>query len=129
MQFDLTDFSLISQHLVMTENLNPNHTIFGGQLLAWLDKDLYIYTSTEVKYKSLVTLSINDVRFTKPAKLGEIIQMYGKIHQIKRSSIITMGKAAAFDPETKVKKGIIECEITFVAVDSNGRPKRIFETK
>ena len=129
MQFDLTDFSLISQHLVMTENLNPNHTIFGGQLLAWLDKDLYIYTSTEVKYKSLVTLSINDVRFTKPAKLGDILQMYGKIHEIKRSSIITMGKAAAFDPETEVKKGIIECEITFVAVDSNGRPKRIFEAK
>ena len=47
------DFTLVSQHLVMTEHLNPNHVIFGGQLLAWLDKDLYIFVSSTITWKTI----------------------------------------------------------------------------
>ena len=123
----LDQYSLISQHLIMTEHLNPNNNIFGGQLLAWLDKDLYIYICNEVSYKALVTLSFEHVRFKKPAKLGEILRIYGKIKLKKRSSITAFGKAVAYDPESKEMREIIECEVTFVALDSQGKPTRIFE--
>ena len=49
---NLEDYSLITQHLIMTEHLNPNHVIFGGQLLAWLDVDVYLHISKLVKYKN-----------------------------------------------------------------------------
>lgn len=125
-QINLDEYTLISQHIVMTEHLNANHNIFGGQLLAWLDKDLYVFMSTYARYKSLVTLSMTDVRFRNPANLGDIIQIYGKIKEKGRSSITSHGCAVAFDPETGEKKDIIQCEITFVALDERGKPTRIF---
>ena len=121
------DYTFVSQHLVMTEHLNPNHVIFGGQLLAWLDKDLYIYVSTKMKYKSFVTLSMNEIRFRKPANLGDILQIFGKIEEVKRSSVKTLGKALAFDPVTGDTKEIIDCQVTYVAVNEQGKPNRIFD--
>ncbi len=126
-EIKLDGYALVSQHIVMTEHLNANHHIFGGQLLAWLDKDLYVFISTKMRYKRLVTLGMNNVRFRKPAHLGEIIQIYGQIKQVKRSSVTANGKAVAFDPESLATREIIECEITFVALDEKGRPSRIFE--
>lgn len=122
---DKLDYELVTQHLVMTENLNPNHHIFGGQLLAWLDKDLYIYISNKLKYKSFVTLAMNNVRFRHPAYLGEIIQIHAGIKGVKRTSVTAYGKATAYDQETGYSRDVIECEVTYVAIDSNGRPMKI----
>lgn len=124
---DLSEYSVVSHHLVMTEHLNANHHIFGGQLVAWLDKDLYVFISTKMKYKRFVTLSMNNVRFRKPASLGDIIQIYAKMKEVKRSSVTALGKAVAFDPEAESHKEIIECEITFVALNEQGKPTRIFK--
>ena len=125
MPLELKDYELVSQHLVMTEHLNPNHFIFGGQLTAWLDKDLYIYACRALKYKSFVTLSMDNIRFRNPASLGDILQIYARIQQIRRSSVCVQGKIFAFDPVTDHYREIIECEITYVALGENGRPIRI----
>ena len=47
------EFSLVTQHMVMSEHLNPNHHIFGGQLLAWLDTDVYLHCTNRLRYKSM----------------------------------------------------------------------------
>lgn len=125
MQFPEKEFTLVSQHLVMTEHLNPNHHIFGGQLLAWLDKDIYIHVSNVLKYKTFVTLAMNHVRFRNPAYLGEVIQIYAKIEELKRTSVTAIGKAVAYDQETGNSRDIIECQVTFVALDENGKPRKI----
>ena len=123
--FTEKEMQLITQHVVMPENLNPNHQVFGGTLLAWLDKDLYIFTATQLKFSMLVTGSMNHIRFKKPAYLGEIIRFYGKIKEIKRSSVTTTGLAMAFHPETQATREIIECDITFVALNAQGKVIRI----
>lgn len=125
----LESFDLVTQHLVMSEHLNPNHHIFGGQLLAWLDVDIYLYTSDRMKYKSMVTVSMNNVYFRNPAVLGDIVRIYGQISEIRRSSVTAYGKAVAYDPEGGAIREIIECEITYVAVDKNGKPTRAFKDK
>ena len=119
------NMDLITQHIVMPENLNANYHIFGGHLLAWLDKDLYIFTATKLGFSFLVTGSMNNVRFRNPAYLGEIIRFYGKIKEIRRSSVITTGLAIAFNPETEGTREIIECDITFVSVTAQGKITKI----
>ena len=116
---------LITQHLIMAEDLNPNYSIFGGQLLAWLDKDIYIYASTKLEFIRLATASMDKICFKKPAYLGEIIQIYGRIRKVNYSSVIAEGKAVAFNPQNKHKRDIIVCEITFVAIDNQGRVSRL----
>lgn len=121
------DFSLVTQHMVMSEHLNPNHHIFGGQLLAWLDTDVYLHCTNRLRYKSMVTVSMNNVYFKAPGYLGDIIQIYARIKEVRRSSVTAEGKAVAYDPEKQTSREIIACEVTYVAVGPNGRPVRIFD--
>lgn len=121
------EFHLITRHLVMPNELNPNHTIFGGQLLAWLDVDLYLYLTEKVRDKYMVTYSMDKVYFKNPAYLGEIIEVHGAIKKIQRTRISVLGKAIAVDPETQARRVIIECEISYVAIDDNGKPRPAFE--
>lgn len=123
----LEGYSLVSQHLVMSEHLNPNHHIFGGQLLAWLDQDVYIHIANEIRYRKFVTVSMNNVFFRNPAFLGDIVQTYSRIKEKRRSSVTAQGKAVAYDSEHGETRAIIECEITYVALDDNGKPYRLFE--
>ncbi len=123
------DMDLITQHIVMPENLNANYHMFGGHLLAWLDKDLYIFTATRLGCSFLVTGAMNNIRFKNPAYLGEIIRFYGKVKEIRKSSVITTGLAIAFNPETEGTREIIECDITFVSVTTQGKVTRIKERK
>lgn len=118
-------FVLVSQHMVMSEHLNPNHHIFGGRLLAWLDVDVYLFCSNALRRKKMVTVAMNNVNFRAPAYLGDVIQIYAKMKETKRSSVTALGKALAYDPEEQTYREIIECEVTYVAVDDNNRPMRI----
>jgi acyl-CoA thioesterase YciA len=123
---NLLNFSLVTRHLIMPNELNPNHSIFGGQLIAWLDKDLYVFLTVALKYKNMVTVGMNNVHFKNPAYLGEIIEIYASIKQIRKSSVTAYGKAMATDPTTGNSRLIIQCEITYVAIDANGRPIAVF---
>ncbi|MDH5719932.1 MAG: acyl-CoA thioesterase [Spirochaetia bacterium] len=125
MQKTNDDFLLISRHLVMPQHLNPNNHIFGGQLLAWLDKDIYIFICNKLKYRMFVTVSMHNVNFKKPAYPGEILETYGQLKLVKRTSASAYGKAVAFDPETGNSREIIACELTYVAINEKGKPVRI----
>lgn len=122
------EFSLVTQHMVMSEHLNPNHNIFGGQLLSWLDTDVYLFCTNRLRYKSMVTVSMNNVYFKAPGYLGDIIQIFAKIKEIRRTSVTAAGRAVAFDPEQQTFREIIECEVTYVALGKNGKPVRIFDS-
>ncbi len=121
----LKDYKLITQHLVMNEHLNPNHHIFGGQLTVWLDKDLYVFACGELRYKKFATLSMDNIRFRNPANLGDILQIYGRIKQVRRSSVCVFGKILAYEPVHDTYREIIACEITYVALNDQGKPARI----
>ena len=113
---------MVTRRLIMPEDLNPNHSIFGGKLLAWMDVDLYLFASAKVKITNMVTAAMDKVNFKNPAYLGEIIEITAAISRIRRSSVTIHGKAQAHDPKTSDRRLIIECEITYVAVDDEGHP-------
>lgn len=120
------DFTLVTQHIVMSEHLNPNDTLFGGQLLSWLDSDLVIYACEKAKCKRLVTASMDNVKFKHPGHLGDLIKIYAKICEVRPHYIVINGKAVSHNVETSEQKTIIECDIKVVAVDKNGRLEKKF---
>jgi len=74
----------------------------------------------------MVTVSMNNVYFKAPGYLGDIIQIFARLKEVRRSSVTAEGKAVAYDPEKQASREIITCEVTYVAVGPNGRPVRIF---
>lgn len=60
---------------VKPEDLNANKTLFGGQLLAWIDEEAAIYSIIQLENKRVVTKYISEINFMSSAEKGDIIEI------------------------------------------------------
>jgi acyl-CoA hydrolase len=60
---------------IKPEDLNPNGTLFGGQLLAWIDEELALYSIIQLENQRVVTKHMSEINFTSSAKQGDIIEI------------------------------------------------------
>ena len=60
---------------VKPEDLNPNGTLFGGKLLAWIDEELALYTIIQLENSRIVTKHMSEINFRSSAKQGDIIEI------------------------------------------------------
>ncbi|MCC5933478.1 hotdog domain-containing protein [Cyclonatronum sp.] len=109
-----------SRKLIKPEDLNPNHTLFGGSLLRWIDEEAAIFAICQLQSDKLVTKFISEINFINSAKAGDIIEMGMEILSFGTTSV-------TFKCEVRNKfnknKIITIDKIVFVHVDENGRPK------
>jgi acyl-CoA hydrolase len=110
----------LTRRWVRHENLNPSGNLFGGHLLSWIDEEAAIHAFLLIKGNA-VTKRITDVNFLKPAVLGDIIEIGFNLVDVGASSISFRCEAK----NSRTGELILEIDkIVFVAVDSNGKPKR-----
>lgn len=60
---------------VKPEDLNPNGTLFGGRLLAWIDEEAALYTSIQLENQKIVTKYMSEIDFISSANQGDIIEI------------------------------------------------------
>jgi acyl-CoA thioesterase YciA len=124
---DLTNMELITQHIVMSKDLNAHGNLFGGIMLAWIDESAAIYTMRKIGYTNIVTVNMDDVNFKTPGKNGDIIQIYAGIERVGNSSLIIKTKSISLPIGKMEAREIIQCKVTFVCLDDIGKPFAYFE--
>ena len=65
---------------VKPEDLNPNGTLFGGRLLAWIDEEAALYTVIQLENSKIVTKYVSEINFMSSAKQGDIIETVSYTH-------------------------------------------------
>ncbi|MCG9874957.1 MAG: acyl-CoA thioesterase [Leptospiraceae bacterium] len=125
----LAEMELVTQHLVQPGYLNYHGNLFGGAMLSWLDEGVAMYAMGKIQFTNIVTASIRDVKFKSPGKLGDIIQIYAKLDHIGKASLDVKAIAISNNPEKKTMNEIIDCIITYVCLDSKGRPFSYFKSQ
>lgn len=76
---DLICASETRQCKVVFHNVvNDRETLFGGEVLKWMDEVAYI-TATRFTRQHMVTLNIEKVDFMKPVPFGTIVELVGKV--------------------------------------------------
>lgn len=60
---------------VKPEDLNPNHTLFGGKLLAWIDEEAALYAAIQLENQKVVTKFMSEINFRSSAKQGDIVEI------------------------------------------------------
>lgn len=60
---------------VKPEDLNPNHTLFGGRLLEWIDEEAALYAIIQLENQKTVTKYMSEINFVNSAKQGDIIEI------------------------------------------------------
>src|SRR6187401_3526000 len=116
---------------VITEFVLPNDTntlgnLMGGRLLHWMDLASAIAAHRHCG-RIVVTASVNNVSFSQPIKLGEIVTIQAKVSRAFNSSMEVFMDVWVENNTTGEKKKCNEAIYTFVAVDQLGNPIQVPE--
>ncbi|MCR9289251.1 MAG: acyl-CoA thioesterase [Bacteroidetes bacterium] len=108
-----------SRKLIKPGDLNANDSLFGGQLLKWIDEEAGIYAMTKLSSSRVVTKFMSEINFVSSAVQADVIEIGLDFLSIGRTSII-------FRCEVRnlfTKKTIISIEkIVFVNVNEQMEP-------
>ena len=113
---------------VMTEIVLPNdtnalHNLRGGKILHWMDIASAIAAGKHSN-AVVVTASVDNVSFENPIKLGDVVIITAKVTRAFNTSMETHIEVWAENLPTETRYRCNEAFYTFVALDSNGRPKK-----
>jgi len=111
-----------TRKLIRPEHLNSRGTLFGGELLKWIDEEAAIFAVCQLSDKNIVTKAMSEIDFKSSPKNGDIIEIGCDLVKVGNTSIVI--KVEVRDKDSK--NSIITVDrITFVLLDTNGRPKKI----
>lgn len=120
------DSKTIMTDLVLPSETNPLNNLFGGELLARMDRAASIAARRHSR-RIVVTASVNHVAFNRAVPLGSVVTVEAKVSRAFRSSMEIYLDVWIDDRESGERAKANEAIYTFVAVDDTGRPVRIPE--
>ena len=111
---------------VKPEDLNPNSTLFGGRLLAWIDEEIALYAIIQLESPRIVTKHMSEINFRSSAKQGDIVEIGIDIIKFGTTSLTLMCEVR----NMMTKETIITIDsITMVSVSLDGKSQPHGKTK
>jgi acyl-CoA hydrolase len=105
---------------VKPQDLNPNGTLFGGQLLAWIDEELALYSIVQLENSRVVTKHMSEINFKSSARQGDIVEIGIDVVKFGTTSLVL--KCAVRNMMTREIIITID-HTTMVNLDEDGKPK------
>ncbi len=115
------DSRIRTSFVVMPEETNTHGNLFGGALVAHIDRTAAMSAITHCR-TATVTASIDRLDFLAPAREGHFIHLDSRVTFVARTSMELLVEVDAEHPLTGERWGICKALLTFVAVDENCRP-------
>jgi acyl-CoA hydrolase len=109
--------------VVLPEDTNARGSIFGGRVLALVDKCAAIVAIRHARAE-VVTASLDSVDFRTGVHVGDVLVLNGRLNAVFGSSMEIEIEVHAEDPLTGVRRLTTRAFVTMVAVGPNGRPAR-----
>ncbi len=115
--------------VVMTEIVLPNDTntfgnLMGGRLMYWMDIAAAI-SGTKHCNAPVVTASVDNISFTNPIKLGNVVHIEAKVTRAFNTSMEVHLNVWGEDIIQQYRYKSNEAYYTFVALDSNSKPLKV----
>lgn len=105
-------------------DVNFGGNVHGGIVMKWIDQAAYACAAQWSKCYC-VTVSANGIRFIKPIKVGQLVEINACLVHTGASSMhiyVVVKAGDATDDNMSVSN---RCFITFMAVDKDGAPKNV----
>ncbi len=111
--------------VLLPKDTNKHGTIFGGVILSQIDLAAEVEARKAGAHR-YVTVAMDSIIFHEPVFVGDAVSFYTDTVKKGRTSVTVEVKVEASrhqDPSTSVS--VTEARVVMVAVDDQGRPKRL----
>ena len=119
------DQELVMKVIPMPADCNANGDIFGGWVMAQVDLAGSVLPARQVRGR-MATVAVNEFIFKQPVKVGDILSFFARILKIGRTSITVQVEVYAeqYRSQGDYSK-VTEAQLTYVAIDEQGKPRPI----
>jgi acyl-CoA thioesterase YciA len=114
--------------IAMPADTNANGDIFGGWVMSAMDQAGGI-AGVEQAQGRVVTVKVDSMTFIAPMKVGDVLEVYTLVESIGSTSMKIRIEAWAQRFQTTHRDKVTDALFTFVAVDDNGKPRRVPQSR
>jgi acyl-CoA thioesterase YciA len=111
---------------MLPRDTNSQGTIFGGVILSYIDMAGAIEAHRRTGMDRFVTVAMREIIFHQPVFVGDLVSFYSETASIGTTSITTR---VVVEAERYGRPGerarVTEAEVVYVAVDADGKKKKI----
>ncbi|MFN9711088.1 MAG: acyl-CoA thioesterase [Bacteroidota bacterium] len=118
-------------YIIMTELVLPNDTntfgnLMGGRLMYWMDISSALAAAKHCN-APVVTASVDNISFENPIKLGNVVHIEAQVSRAFNTSMEVYLSVWGEDITQQYRYKSNEAYFTFVALDPNGKPRKVPE--
>ena len=119
------DRQLVMRVMPMPADTNGNGDIFGGWIMAQVDVAGGVLPSRIAKGR-IATVAVNQFIFKQPVSIGDLLSFYAHVERIGRTSVtVRVEVYAERNPAHLRVVKVTEANLTYVAIDREGKPRPI----
>jgi acyl-CoA thioesterase YciA len=119
------DRQLVMRVMPMPADANGNGDIFGGWIMAQVDLAGAVLPARIAKGR-IVTVAVNQFIFKQPVSVGDLLSFYAKVERVGRTSVtVNVEVYAERNPANLHVVKVTEANLTYVAIDREGKPREI----
>jgi acyl-CoA hydrolase len=107
--------------IVLPEDANPRGYLFGGRVLALIDKCAAVVAMRHARTE-VVTASLDSVDFHGGAHVGDVLVLHGRLNAAFGSSMEVEVVVATEDRHSGTRTTTTRAFVTMVAMAENGLP-------
>jgi acyl-CoA thioesterase YciA len=110
-----------SWDLVFPNDANPYGSMFGGRLMALMDK-VGALAGSDYAGRIVTTASVEAMDFKSPIYVGDRIEILARVVRVGRTSMVVKVDAYSDNPLTRERRHCTTAHFNFVALDAAGKP-------
>ena len=116
---------LVLRVMPLPADVNGNGDIFGGWLMAQVDLAGAVVPARIAKGR-IATVAVNEFIFKQPVSVGDLVSFYARVARIGRTSVTMHVQVfAERNPANLQVVKVTEANLTYVAIDMQGQPRKI----
>ena len=116
---------LVMRVMPMPADANGNGDIFGGWIMAQVDLAGAVLPARIAKGR-IATVAVNQFVFKQPVSMGDLLSFYATVERVGRTSItVNVEVYAERNPANLHVVKVTEANLTYVAIDLEGKPRPI----
>ncbi|MFG6416285.1 acyl-CoA thioesterase [Roseateles sp. DC23W] len=116
---------LVLRVMPMPADSNANGDIFGGWIMAQVDIAGSVLPA-KLSRGRVATVAVNEFVFKQPVSIGDLLSFYATVTRVGRTSMtVHVEVMAERDPENPHVVKVTEANLTYVAIDREGKPRPV----